>query len=164
MNKKMERRIFRIPELGIEIEPVINMTRIRKGSSFIYNDPKHFYYKIVKENLKDFYKDENNERKAVNACITLHHMSEWFCSNKEELKEFRKEMPYGEAVECIANGTKHRNAEKVYQGGITDGTHAPKKMIVSKGDEVIELKHILETIEKFWDAKIGKPPFDINFG
>jgi|ERR1035437_495145 cell division protein FtsI/penicillin-binding protein 2 len=151
----MEKRIIRFPEMGLEIEPVINMTVIRKGSSFIYQDPRYFYHKIVKENLKEFYNDETNERKALNACITLYHVIDWHCPSKEEKKKVRKEIPYGEALENIANGTKHYNKEKPYQSGRKDGTHVPEKLIVTNGKNTLELRQILEGIEKFWDSKLG---------
>lgn len=160
----MKRRILKLSGLGLEIEPVIEVTVTRKGSSFIYGNPKHFYFKVIKENLKEFYKDETNERKAINACITLYHMADWHCPNKEERKKIWAEIPYSAALESIANGTKHFNTEKPYQAGKKEGTHLPKKLIVSNGEHIIECKHILETVEKFWDSKIGKEPWDLNWG
>lgn len=151
----MKRRIIKFPEIGLEIEPVIEMTVIRKGSSFIYQDPRYFYHKIVKENLNEFYNDETNERKALNACITLYHVIDWRYPSKEEKTKISKEIPYGAALESIANGTKHYNKEKPYQSGKKDGTHIPEKLIVTNGKDIFELKHILEEIEKFWDSKLG---------
>ena len=152
----MERRIIRFPELGLEIEPVINYTVIHKGSSFIYQDPRYYYHLIIKENLKEFYSDETNERKAINACITLYHLIDWYCPSKEEKKKLRQEIPYGDALESIANGTKHFNKEKQYQAGEKNGTHVEKTLIVTNGKDTLELKEILKGIERFWDSKIGE--------
>lgn len=160
----MERRIFKIPELGLEIEPIIDITVTHKGSSFIYAHPKHFYYKIVKENLSEFYKDDLNPRKALNACLTLYHMADWHCNNREVRKKLWEKMPYSEALESIANGTKHSNTEKPYQAGYKDSSGPRKELIVSSGDKVIKLTLILKEIEKFWDTKIGEKPWDLNWG
>ena len=154
--ERMERKIFTIPELGIEIEPVINVSVIHRGSSFIYANPKYFYDKIVKENLREFYEDETNERKAINACMTLYHVPEWLYTDKEERKNMGKEVPHNEVLASIVNGTKHFNTGKSYQAGKKYGTHVPKKLIVSNGRDTIELKLIVEAVEKFWDSKIGK--------
>ena len=144
-----------IPELGVEIEFKTDVTVTRPGSSFIYHEPKYFYHKVVKENLKEFYRDEANERKAINACITLYHVADWYCPTKEGRKKIYEDMPYSGALESIANGTKHFNLEKPYHTGRKEGSHVSTKLIVNDGKETIELQTILRKIEKFWNSKLG---------
>ena len=62
-----------IPELGLEIDLDINAKTIHEGSSFENYNARAFYTNVIKENLKDYYADELNSRKAINACITLYH-------------------------------------------------------------------------------------------
>ena len=145
-----------IPELGIEVFPNVHIQVERPGPSFIYHEPKYFYHMIVKQNLKEFYADEGNERKAINACITLFHVLDWFCKTKQEKKDLCKEIPYNDALESIANGTKHFNLDKPYRTGKKSGTNEPKKLIVIKDDKEIELSEMLKAIEKFWDGKLGE--------
>ena len=78
-----------IPELGLEIFPDIRITVEKPGPSFIYHEPKYFYHKIVKQNLKEFYADEGDERKAINACITLYHVLSYKTSPKHDTKLYR---------------------------------------------------------------------------
>lgn len=145
-----------IPELGITIEPQLDIVLERPGSSFIYHEPKYFYHRIVKRNLQEFYNDETDARKAINACITLFHVTDWFCKSKEEKEEIFKEMPYNEALESIANGTKHFNVNKPYKTGRKEGTDKPTKLLVIKDNSQIELTAMLKEIEKFWDEKLGE--------
>lgn len=145
-----------IPELGLEIFPDIRITVEKPGPSFIYHEPKYFYHKIVKQNLKEFYADEGDERKAINACITLYHVLDWFCKTKQEKKDLCKEIPYNDALESIANGTKHFNLDKPYRTGRKTGTNVPRKLIVIKDEKETELSTILKAIEEFWDNKLGK--------
>ncbi len=93
-------------------------------------------------------------------------MADWYWPDKEDRKKAWKEVPFNEILESVVNGTKHFNTEKPYQAGKTDGTHVPKKLIVTNnsGEDTIELKYILEEVEKFWDSKIGGKPWDINWG
>lgn len=145
-----------IPELGLEIFPDIKVTLERPGPSFIYHEPKYFYHRIVKQNLREFYKDESDERTAINACITLYHVRDWFCRTKTEKEAISKEMPYSAVLENIANGTKHFNLDKPCKTGRKSGTNVPRKLIVIKDDKEIELIEILKAIEKFWDARLGE--------
>lgn len=159
----MKVKAFYVSELGMEIEIAVDTTVIKPGSSFIYHEPKYFYHNIVKENLKEFYKDEGNERKAINACITLYHVADWYSKNKEDRKKIYDEMPYSEALESIANGTKHFNLAKPYHTGHKDGTNTEKKLIVIKDKIETELSKILKDIEVFWDSKLDKSyPFPLN--
>lgn len=142
--------------MGIEIFPNVHIQVERPGPSFIYHEPKYFYHMIVKQNLKEFYSDKGNERKAINACITLFHVLDWFCKTKQEKKDLCKEIPYNDALESIANGTKHFNLDKPYRTGRKTGTNMPRKLIVIKDEKETELSTILKAIEEFWDNKLGK--------
>ena len=79
-----------------------------------------------------------------------------FCKTKQEKKDVSKEIPYSDALESIANGTKHFNLDKPYRTGRKSGTNEPKKLIVIKDDNEIELSKMLKEIEKFWDKKLGE--------
>lgn len=161
----MERKIFNVADIpGLEIEIITDITMTHKGSSFIYAHPKHFYYKIVKENLEEFYKNDLDPRKAINACLTLYHMADWHCADREARKKLWKEIPHSERLESIANGTKHSNTEKTWQAGYRDVSGKEKVLIVSNGDKILELKTILKEIEEFWDKRIGGKPWDLNWG
>ena len=75
-----------IPEMGIEIFPNVHIQLERPGPSFIYHEPKYFYHRVVKQNLKEFYADEGDERKAINACITLFHVLDCFVRQNKKRK------------------------------------------------------------------------------
>lgn len=139
-------------DVGLEIEIIVDSTITNKGSSFIYQNARSFFNNIVKENLNEFYKDETDHRKAINACITLYHLTDWHCSNKEEKKKMWRKIPYNDALESIANGTKHFNREKPYQTGRKKVSNMPEKIILNNGKNIIELKHMLKEIEKYWDS------------
>lgn len=140
-------------DLGLEVEIIVDATITNKGSSFVYQNARSFFNNIVKENLKEFYKDETDHRKAINACITLYHLADWHYPIKDERKKIRKEeIPYNDALESIANGTKHFNREKPYQTGRKTVSNMPEKLILNNGKNVPELKHMLTEIEKYWDS------------
>ena len=63
------------PELGLTLYPKIKTIMTHTQSIFEFYDAKAFYIGVVKENLKEFYKDTSNTRKAINACISLYHIS-----------------------------------------------------------------------------------------
>lgn len=139
-------------DLGLEVEIIVDATITNKGSSFVYQNARSFFNNIVKENLKEFYKDETDNRKAINACITLYHLTDWHCSTKDEKKKLWLEIPYNDALESIANGTKHFNREKPYQTGRKTVSNMPEKLILNNGKNVLELKQMLKDIEKYWDS------------
>ncbi len=70
-----------------------------------------------------------------------------------------REIPYNDALESIANGTKHFNREKPYQTGRKTVSNMPEKLILNNGKNVLELKQILKDIENYWDS-ILNPNFD----
>lgn len=142
-------------DLGLEFEIIVDSTITNKGSSFIYQNARSFFNNIVKKNLKEFYNDETNHRKAINACITLYHLTDWYCSTKEEKKKVWQKIPYNEALESITNGTKHFNRDKQYQTGTKTLSDMPDKLILNNGKNIIELKHMLEEIEKYWDLVLN---------
>ena len=142
-------------DIGLEIGIMIASTITNKGSSFIYQNARSFFNNIVKENLKEFYNDETDHRKAINACITLYHLIDWYCSTKDEKKKTWQEIPYNDALESIANGTKHFNREKPYQTGRKKISDMPEKLIMDNGTNIVELKHMLKEIEKYWDLVLN---------
>ncbi len=85
---------FVIPELGIEIDMDINAKVTNGGSSFNNFNYLAFYLNVVKQNLKEFYNDELSQRKAINACISLYHMADWYIpDDKAKRKTFYKKYP-----------------------------------------------------------------------
>ena len=88
-------------------------------SRYIINvHSKSFYTNVIKENLKDYCANELNSRKVINACITLHHLADWYIPNdKNQRMEFQKKISFNGVLESIANGTKHCNKGKKYQTG-----------------------------------------------
>ena len=144
-----------IPELGMEIDLDINAKVINKGSSFENYNPLAFYKNVIKPNLKDFYNDELNSRKAINACITLYHLADWYIPNdKSKRNELRSKIPFNEVLESIANGTKHCNKTKKYQTGKKEESYADTKLIVDDGKQTYNLIDILKEIENFWDIEL----------
>ena len=145
-----------IKELGIEIDLDIRTKSINKGSSFENYNTCSFYKNVVKPNLKDFYKDELNTRKVINACITLYHLPDWYIGDKKSRNEFKNKIPFCDVLESIANGTKHCNKEKKYQTGKSESSYSQTKLIVDDGKNTYNLVDILKQIESFWDDEFGK--------
>ena len=144
-----------IPGLAVEMDIDINSTVIHKGSSFNNYSVKAYYFNVIKPNLKDFYEDELNPRKVINACITLYHLVDWYAQgNKTKKKELYSKIPFNEILESIANGTKHCNKEKKYQTGKKEGSYVPTKLIVNDGKNTYTLIDVLKEIEKFWDTEL----------
>ena len=142
-----------IPDLGLEIDMDINATVIHKGSSFENYNAKAFYLNVIKQNLKDYYSDELNTRKVINACITLFHLADWYIPNdKNKRRAFQEKIPFNGVLESIANGTKHCNKEKKYQTGKKEGSYVHTKLIVDDGINTYNLIDILKAIEKYWDS------------
>lgn len=142
-----------IPDLGLEIDMDINATVIHKGSSFENYNAKAFYLNVIKQNLKDYYSDELNTRKVINACITLFHLADWYIPNdKNKRRAFQEKIPFNGVLESIANGTKHCNKEKKYQTGKKEGSYAHTKLIVDDGINTYNLIDVLKAIEMYWDA------------
>ena len=136
------------------IDMDINATVTHKGSSFENYNTLAFYNNVIKPNLKDFYKDELNSRKAINACITLYHLADWYIpSDKTKRNELKSKIPFNEVLENIANGTKHCNKDKKYQTGRKEGSYIDTKLIVDDGSKTYNLIDILKEIENFWDAE-----------
>lgn len=134
-----------------EIDMDINATVTHKGSSFENYNTLAFYNNVIKPNLKDFYKDELNSRKAINACITLYHLADWYIPNdKTKRNELKSKIPFNEVLENIANGTKHCNKDKKYQTGRKEGSYIDTKLIVNDGSKTYNLIDILKEIDKFW--------------
>ncbi len=145
-----------VPELGLEISMDFNLKTTNDGSSFDNYNHITFYRNIVKQNLKEFYNDELNQRKAINACISLYHMTDWYIPNdKLKRKTFYKKIPYNKILECITNGTKHCNKEKEFKTGKKEGSYIPTKLIVENGANTYDLVDILKEIECFWDITLG---------
>lgn len=142
-------------DIGLEFEIIVDATITNKGSSFVYQNARSFFNNIIKENLKEFYEDETNYRKAINACITLYNLPDWHCPTKDEKKKIWQEIPYNDALESIANGTKHFNREKQYQTGQKKISNMPEKLIMNNGKNIVELKHMLKEIEKYWDLVLN---------
>jgi len=143
-----------IPELGLEIDLNTQATVIHNGSSFENYNTLAFYNNVIKPNLKDFYKDELNSRKAINACITLYHLADWYIPNdKNKRNELKSKIPFNEVLENIANGTKHCNKTKKYQTGRKEGSYIDTKLIVDDGSKTYNLIDILKKIENFWDTE-----------
>ena len=136
-----------IPELGLTIYPKIETTVTHTQSIFEFYNAKAFYRGVIKENLKDFYQDPANARKAINACITLYHLADWYWVND-------KEIPHSLALSNIANGSKHFNPQKCYQSGKVEGTDIPETLTLNSDNEIIKIEDMLKEIEKFWDNKI----------
>ena len=142
-----------IPDLGLEIDMDINATVIHKGSSFENYNAKAFYLNVIKQNLKDYYSDELNTRKVINACITLFHLADWYIPNdKNKRRAFQEKIPFNAVLESIANGTKHCNKEKKYQTGKKEGSYVHTKLIVDDGINTYNLIDVLKAIEKYWDS------------
>ena len=143
-----------IPELGLELDLDINATVIHKGSSFENYNALAFYKNVIKPNLKDFYEDELNSRKVINACITLYHLADWYIpKDKNKRNELKSKIPFNEVLESIANGTKHCNKTKKYQTGKKEGSYTYTKLIVDNGTNTYNLIDILKEIENFWDIE-----------
>lgn len=143
-----------IPELGLTIYPKIETTVTHTQSIFEFYDARAFYRGVIKENLKDFYQDPTNTRKAINACITLYHLADWYWVNDKNKREKQKEIPHSLALSDIANGSKHFNPQKCYQSGKVEGTDIPETLTLNSDNEVIKIEDMLKEIEKFWDNKI----------
>lgn len=143
-----------IPELGLTIYPKIETRVTHTQSIFNFYNAKTFYTGVIKENLKDFYQDPTNTRKAINACITLYHVADWYWVNDKNKREKQKEIPYSLALSDIANGSKHFNPQKSYQSGKIEGTDIPETLTLNSENEVIKIEDMLREIEKFWDSKI----------
>ena len=142
-----------IPDLGLEIDMDINATVIHKGSSFENYNAKAFYLNVIKQNLKDYYSDELNTRKVINACITLFHLADWYIPNDQNKRRaFQENIPFNAVLESIANGTKHCNKEKKYQTGKKEGSYVHTKLIVDDGINTYNLIDVLKAIEKYWDS------------
>ena len=142
-----------IPDLGLEIDMDINATVIHKGSSFENYNAEAFYLNVIKQNLKDYYSDELNTRKVINACITLFHLADWYIPNdKNKRRAFQEKIPFNGVLESIANGTKHCNKEKKYQTGKKEGSYVHTKLIVDDGINTYNLIDVLKAIEKYWDS------------
>ena len=143
-----------VPELGLELDLDINATVIHKGSSFENYNALAFYKNVIKPNLKDFYEDELNSRKVINACITLYHLADWYIPNdKNKRNELKSQIPFNEVLESVANGTKHCNKTKKYQTGKKEGSYTYTKLIVDDGTNNYNLIDILKEIENFWDIE-----------
>lgn len=139
-----------------EIDMDINATVTHKGSSFENYNTLAFYNNVIKPNLKDFYKDELNSRKAINACITLYHLADWYIPNdKTKRNELKSKIPFNEVLENIANGTKHCNKTKKYQTGRKEGSYIDTKLIVNDGSKTYNLIDILKEIENFWNIELN---------
>lgn len=133
-----------------------NLKTTNDGSSFDNYNYVVFYQNIVKQNLKEFYNDELNQRKAINVCISLYHMADWYIpNNKPKRKIFYKKIPYNKILECITNGTKHCNKEKEFKTGKKEGSYIPTKLIVENDANTYDLVDILKEIECFWDITLG---------
>ena len=144
-----------VSELGLEIDLDINATVIHKGSSFENYNARAFYINVIKENLKDYYADELNSRKVINACITLYHLADWYIPNdKNKRNELKAKIPFNEVLESIANGTKHCNKEKKYQTGKKEGSYTYTQLIVDDGTNTYNLIEILKEIEEFWNCEL----------
>lgn len=142
-----------IPDLELEIDMDIDATVIHKGSSFENYNAKAFYLNVIKQNLKDYYSDELNTRKVINACITLFHLADWYIPNdKNKRRAFQEKIPFNAVLESIANGTKHCNKEKKYQTGKKEGSYVHTKLIVDDGINTYNLIDVLKAIEKYWDS------------
>lgn len=142
-----------IPDLGLEMDMDINATVIHKGSSFENYNAKAFYLNVIKQNLKDYYSDELNTRKVINACITLFHLADWYIPNdKNKRRAFQEKIPFNGVLESIANGTKHCNKEKKYQTGKKEGSYVHTKLIVDDGINTYNLIDVLKAVEKYWDS------------
>lgn len=143
-----------VPELGLELDLDINATVIHKGSSFENYNALAFYKNVIKPNLKDFYEDELNSRKVINACIALYHLADWYIPNdKNKRNELKSQIPFNEVLESVANGTKHCNKTKKYQTGKKEGSYTYTKLIVDDGTNNYNLIDILKEIENFWDIE-----------
>ncbi len=122
-----------LSELGLEINMDFNLKTTNDGSSFDNYTYVVFYQNIVKQNLKEFYNDELNQRKAINACISLYHMADRYIPNdKPKRKTFYKKIPYNKILECITNGTKHCNKEKKFKTGKKEGSYIPRDYLKIK--------------------------------
>jgi hypothetical protein len=143
-----------IPELGLTIYPKVETTVIHSQSIFSCYNANVYYRRIVKENLKDCYKDLSSERKAINACITLYHLKDWYWKDDPQKKEKRKEVPYSLALANIANASKHFEPKRTYLSGKIEGTDIPETLPLNCGDEIIKIEDMLRKIEKYWDEKL----------
>ena len=95
-------------------------------------------------------KDLSSERKAINACITLYHLEDWYWKDDPMKKEKKKEVPYSLALADIANGSKHFEPNRTYLSGNIEGTDIPPILTLNKGEEVIKIEDMLKEIEKYW--------------
>lgn len=144
MNKKGE--VFCEPIPGMKI-------RIRyPGPAFVGGDTKYFYHRIVKGNIRDFYKAPKDERKGLNACVLLYHMLDWHCKTKTEKQILYKQIPFCEVLESIVNGAKHSNSNKPYNAYVS----SEHKLMAFKNEQDIELIDVVKNIESFWDEIYGE--------
>ena len=143
-----------IPELGLIIYPKVEATVIHSQSIFGCYNANVYYQRVVKENLKDFYKDLSNERKAINACITLYHLEDWYWKNDPKKNEKRKDVPYSLALADIANASKHFEPKRTYLSGKIEGTDIPETLTLNCGNEIIKIEDMLRKIEEYWDNKL----------
>lgn len=113
----------------------------------------NLFITCYKRKLKRFYQDSGNARKAINACITLYHLADWYWVNDKNKREKQKEISHSLALSDIANGSKHFNPQKCYQSGKVEGTDIPKALTLNSDNEIIKVEDMLKEIEKFWDNK-----------
>ena len=142
---------IRVPELGIVIYPEVEVTVTHSQSIFSCYNANKYYKDIVKENLKDFYSDPINERKAINACITLYHLADWYWKDDPKKQEKKKSVPYSLALADLANASKHFEPERTYHSGSIEGTNKAKILTLNHGDQIIKIEDMLHEIEDYWD-------------
>lgn len=142
---------IRVPELGIVIYPKVEVTVTHSQSIFSCYNANKYYKDIVKENLKDFYSDSINERKAINACITLYHLADWYWKDDPKKQEKKKSVPYSLALADLANASKHFEPERTYLSGSIEGTDKAKVLTLNHGDQIIKIEDMLREIENYWD-------------
>ena len=142
---------IRVPELGIVIYPEVEVTVKHSQSIFSCYNANKYYKDIVKENLKDFYSDPINERKAINACITLYHLADWYWKDDPKKQEKKKSVPYSLALADLANASKHFEPERTYLSGSIEGTNKAKVLTLNHGDQIIKIEDMLHEIEDYWN-------------
>lgn len=143
-----------IPGFG-ELEFHTEVTVTHGGSIFGLATSKQYFETVVSPNLTEYYRDPLDVRKAINACISLYHLADWHWSrlSKEEKKNKKSNIPYNEALECIANGSKHFNTQKTYQSGEVDGSYTERALTLNCGDKTVILKDMLRDIHHYWEKE-----------
>lgn len=118
---------------------------------------KQFFKDVVLPNLTDFYASPLDVRKAINACISLYHLSDWHWLNldKNAKNVKRNAIPYNTALESITNGSKHFNTQKPYQSGEIDGSYTKRALTLNCDEKTIVLKDMLQEIQKFWENELS---------